>query len=260
MSSPEMRVIGAGLGRTGTKSLQAALNILGYTTYHFPPPEHAAHFAAMAMGRASREDTLAGVCAAGFDASCDQPMADLYREQAAMFPEARVVLTVRDAPEQWERSYRVLLEFIRVQERPFSLTYPTFIQWVPFFRDWKTMRGMMGMHLGLPPGALIRGWVDQPDGWLAKQYEKHNAQVMASIAPERMLVFNVKEGWGPLCAFLGKPVPDVPFPRVNETAEIRRARNVMVAVSYSWIPALALVGVVAWRAGKAAMAAVGGKK
>ena len=80
------------------------------------------------------------------------------------------------------------------------------------------------MHLGLPPGQLIRGWKEQPDpdAWLVAQYDKHVAQVKASVPPSKLLVFNVKEGWAPLCAFLGKPIPDAPYPCVNDTASFRR--------------------------------------
>ena len=133
------------------------------------------------------------------------------------------------------------MHFIEVQERPFSLTYPTFIQWIPFMRAWKRMRDCMGTHLGLPPGQLIRGWSSQPDpdAWLAAQYEAHNAQVKARVPDGRLLVFNVKEGWGPLCAFLGKEVPDEPFPFVNESADLKFAVKVMVVLSYAWLPAVA---------------------
>lgn len=100
------------------------------------------------------------------------------------------------------------------------------------------MRDCVGTHLGLPPGQLIRGWSKQPDPdkWLAEQYDAHNAQVIASVPPSQLLIFNVKEGWGPLCKFLGKDVPAEPFPNVNESADIRKAKRVMVGLSYAWIP------------------------
>ena len=177
----------------------------------------------------------------GFTATCDNPPADLYREQLKKYPGAKVVLTVRDSSDKWVASWKVLMDFIQVQERPFSLTYPTFIQWVPFMQAWKRMRGCIGTHLGLPPGELIRGWRQRPDSdaFLAAQYEAHIAHVKANVPPEKLLVFNVKEGWGPLCAFLGKEVPDEPFPNVNESKELARATRIMKAVSYAWLPAVA---------------------
>lgn len=245
-----IEVIGAGLGRTGTKSLQAALDKLGYKTYHFPLPAHAETWARYAEGEASSDEVLAMVARDGFTATCDNPPADLYAEQLRRYPDAKVVLTVRDNAAKWAASWRVLMDFVEVQERPFSLSYPTFIQWVPFMAAWKRLRNVIGVHLGLAPGQLIRGWRAQPDpdGWLAAQYEAHNAQVRASVPEERLLVFNVKEGWAPLCAFLGKEVPAEPFPNVNESAELRRASRTMVALSYGWLPAVAVLarGCLAW--------------
>ena len=255
--APGIEVIGAGMGRTGTKSLQAALDLLGYRTYHFPLPKHAETWARFADGDdgVSSEDVFAMIARDGFTATCDNPSADCYAQQLAQFPRAKVVLTVRDSGAKWAASWRVLMRFVAVQERPFSLAYPTFVQWVPFMRAWKRMRGLIGTHLGLAPGALVRGWAARPDAdaWLAAQYEAHNAQVRARVPPAQLLVFNVKEGWAPLCAFLGKVVPDVPFPHVNESAEIELATKLHVAVSYAWIPAvvaMAAVAVRAWR-GKA---------
>ena len=60
--------------------------------------------------------------------------------------------------------------------------------------------------------------------------------VQATVPPERLLVFNVKQGWAPLCEFLGKEVPDEPFPFVNETEDLNKARRVMVIVSHAWLP------------------------
>lgn len=235
-----IEVIGAGLGRTGTKSLQAALDKLGYRTYHFPLPSHAETWARFAEGEASIDEVMDMVVRGGYTATCDDPPADLYAAQLRKYPDAKVVLTVRDTAAKWAASWRVLVDFIEVQERPFSLRYPTFIQWIPFMRAWKRMRNVIGTHLGLPPGQLIRGWSAQsdPDVWLAAQYEAHNEQVRANVPPGKLLVFNVKEGWGPLCAFLGKGVPAEPFPFVNESADLERARRAMVVLSYAWLPAM----------------------
>jgi len=234
-----IRLIGAGLGRTGTKSLAAALDLLGYRTYHFPLPEHSAAWAAFAEGKGSAQEAITTAVDAEFDATCDQPMADVFKMQLAMFPNAKVVLTVRDNPMKWAQSWKVLMNFIEVQERPFSIFYPTFIQWLPFMRHWKRMRDIMGVpNMGLLPGQLIRGYKHEPEGWLETQYEVHNAEVQKCVPKDQLLVFNVKEGWGPLCTFLDKEIPDVPFPNVNESEELRRAALTMKVVSYGWIPFL----------------------
>ena len=87
---PGIAVIGAGLGRTGTKSLQAALDRLGYTTYHFPLPAHAETWARYAEGMASADECLEMVARDGFTATCDQPAADVYAEQLRKYPTAKV--------------------------------------------------------------------------------------------------------------------------------------------------------------------------
>ena len=241
ISKGSIEVVGAGLGRTGTKSLQAALDLLGYKTYHFVSPNHAEQWASLAQGTGTTsDDVLEMIAEEGFTATCDQPTADLYAEQLEKYPNAKVILTVRDQPEQWVRSWKVLMNFIQVQERPFSLFYPSFIQWIPFMQQWKSMRDLMGIHMGLAPGELIRGWRNKPDNWLTEQYHKHNAKVKATIPMEKLLIFNVKEGWVPLCHFLGKEIPSVPFPHVNETAEINRATAIMKILTYTWIPMLSV--------------------
>eukprot|EP00035_Acanthoeca_spectabilis_P021629 m.439239 g.439239 ORF g.439239 m.439239 type:complete len:258 (-) comp18359_c0_seq1:102-875(-) len=236
----QIEVIGAGLGRTGTMSFQAALNKLGYNTYHYPLPDHAEQFAQVADGHADAENAVRLVAECGFTATCDEPMADFFATQLRMFPKAKVVLTVRDSAESWVPSWKVLMRFIEVQERPFSLLYPSFIQWIPFMAAWKRMRNVMGTHLGLAPGELIRGWrsKESPDEWLASQYEAHSALVISTVPKDQLLVFNVKEGWAPLCAFLGKEVPTEPFPFVNESADLKMATTMMSVVTYTWIPAL----------------------
>ena len=105
-------------------------------------------------------------------------------------------------------------------------------------RAWRRMRDVIGTHLGLPQGQLVRGWSGQPnpDTWLAAQYEKHNEQGRRTVPPDQLLEFNVKQGWSPLCEFLGKDVPEEPFPNVNESADIEFASKVMVAISYAWLP------------------------
>lgn len=240
-----IKVIGAGLGRTGTKSLAAALDILGYRTYHFPLPEHSAAWAAYADGTGSVQEAIMMAVDAGYNATCDQPMADMFAEQMGMFPNAKVILTIRDSPEKWASSWKVLMEFIRVQERPFSLWkpfYPTFIQWIPFMQNWKQMRNIMGVHLGLSPGQLIREYDSEPKEWLENQYKAHNKMVQEHVPKNQLLVFNVKEGWGPICKFLGREIPEEPFPKVNESAELQRATIIMKVLSFGWLPFLAGVG------------------
>mmetsp|Transcript_8101 Transcript_8101/g.15030 ORF Transcript_8101/g.15030 Transcript_8101/m.15030 type:complete len:276 (-) Transcript_8101:100-927(-) len=243
---PALEVIGAGFGRTGTYSLKEALTILGYKPYHFVTPQHAELWAAHAEGRLDTEALLSTLlpllAEEGYTATLENPSADLYRELASRFPSSLVVLSVRDSGAKWEASWKLLFDTMQLTERPFSLLFPSFFQWIPLFRHLKTIRTRMGTQLGLAPGELTHGWRRKPDGWLATQYERHVEQVRNTIPADRLLVFNVKEGWEPLCKFLGKPVPKQAFPRstANDAKALRRLRLAFLGVTYAWIPAVAL--------------------
>lgn len=74
-----------------------------------------------------------------------------------------------------------------------------------------------------------------------EQYEAHIAKVKATIPAEQLLVFNVKDGWAPLCNFLGKPVPEFPFPSVNDSSSLEATKRVIMVAVYAWIPCLLLL-------------------
>ena len=194
-----LKVIGAGLGRTATFSLKFALEHLG-----FGPCHHMSEV--FADGRRQVPlwlDTVAGqpdwdATFAGFRSTTDYPACTYWRELAAHYPEAKVVLTVRD-PDSW---------FDSVSETIFS-------------------QGMMGSLEGSPVGAMMQGVIfDHFDGaitdraFMTDWFRRRNQAVIDLLPPERLLVFSAKDGWEPLCAFLGVPVPDGPFPRVNSRDEL----------------------------------------
>jgi len=198
-----LQVIGAGLGRTGTMTLKTALEQLGLGPCHhmievFANMATQAPFWRAAAGGAA-VDWDAGL--AGYNSSVDWPSAHFYKALAAHYPQAKVILSRRD-PERW---YDSMAETILK-----SMAMPVF----------DTVDGVE------PPMAFARMIViDQTlHGDLSKDnaiasFERHNAEVIASIAPERLLVFEAAHGWEPLCAFLGVQVPDIPFPRTNSREE-----------------------------------------
>lgn len=198
-----LQVIGAGLGRTGTMTLKTALEMLGFGPCHhmievFADVANQAPFwRAAAAGEAVDWD--AGL--AGFRASVDWPSAHFYRQLAAHYPDARVILSRRN-PESW---YASMSETILK-----AMTMPVFA--APDGGEAPMHFARMIIHDQTFGGDLSRENV-------IASFERHNAAVIAAIPPERLLVFEAVQGWQPLCAFLGVPVPDGDFPRTNSREE-----------------------------------------
>jgi len=246
-----IQVIGAGLGRTGTRSLMEALQILGYQPYHFVGPyKHLDLWVQVAAEQAAGDRTAAAdqlidaIVDDGYTAVMDNPSCDLYLDFLRRYPNAKVILTVRDTPARFEASWKTLMDVAFLTERPFSWRFPSFILWTPLFRSLKEIRPFMGStHLQLPRGALTHGWQNQPEGYLAEIYNRHNRHVQDHVNAKQLLVFNVKEGWEPLCRFLDCDIPAEPFPHaVNDTKFMKRLKRGFTVAVYSWIPIAVSVG------------------
>ncbi len=188
-----LAVIGAGFGRTGTESMKLALERLGLAPCHHMTevirnPEQVAFWRAAMKGE--RADWETGL--SGFRAAVDWPSSFFWRELSAHYADAKVLLTVRD-PESWYRSFAGTILPVASAGEPDSL----------------------GRQI------LARVFDDRADdpAHAMAVFERHNAAVRAAIPPERLLTYRVGDGWAPLCAFLGLPVPDTPFPRSNSTRE-----------------------------------------
>lgn len=217
-----MKVIGAGFGRTGTRSLKAALELLGFgPCYHMSSviaePYRVRQWLDVGEGRSRDWDTLF----AGFESALDWPASAYWRELAAHYPDAKVILTVRD-PGRWydsvsETIFRSALE----QRRPLPWRRRV-IRWlvarrVPDF----ALYPRMARATFIDP--VFDGRIDDRDHAIAV-FERHVAEVEAAIPAGRLLVYPAGEGWEPLCAFLGVPVPEEAYPQVNERAAFRRKR------------------------------------
>jgi hypothetical protein len=207
-----LRVIGVGLPRTGTSSLKVALEILGFGPCHhmcelFDKPDRSAQFIRAYNGHKVDFFELMK----GYGSTVDAPVTDFYKEIHQAYPNAKIVLTVRDNGEKWFESFEnsirpyfaddayylaiYLIEFLRLQ------CVVTRLLW----KKWTNKFGRVGP-------------------WL---HDQHNAQVINENKEGEVLVFNVKEGWPPLCKFLGVDIPkDIQFPRVNDTNDIKRLLTV----------------------------------
>jgi hypothetical protein len=204
-----LKIVGAGPGRTGTASLKVALEMLGLgRCYHMGEVmkdiSTMDHWIAAAKGAPDWERVFDGYAAA-----VDYPTAKFWRELAEYYPEAKIVLSVRD-PNTW---------FDSVHETIFS----------PRLREWVS-KGPFAEFSRLAVHGDLGDRIDDR-AFMADYFEKHVGAVKAAIPAERLLVYEVKQGWGPLCEFLGVREPDEPFPHVNSRAETRAIVEAMLASS-----------------------------
>jgi hypothetical protein len=237
-SEPEpLHVIGAGLGRTGTLTLNDALRRLNYTTMHMEQVMKEPLFWVDKFARAAEGDPaplVRGLASRGFNATLDFPACLLYRELMAAYPHARVVLTVRSSAQVWADSVMpTILEMgrILVEEVPF--------RWIAPARAARVARHVWSLS-DKPMRELTR-----ED--LIAMYDKHVAAVLAAVPPERLLVFDVREGWAPLCRFLHvRDCPTGALPRSNDTAQLLLLVRFLHAVTWLWplAPAAAMLGLV----------------
>ncbi|MGF1473745.1 MAG: sulfotransferase family protein [Rubrobacteraceae bacterium] len=231
-----MKVIGAGFGRTGTTSLKAALAELGFgpgysLTEAFENPEHIGSWEAARRGEPVDWEAFFE----GYEVAVDWPACSFYEELLEAFPAAPVILTVRD-PGPWYESTRATIYQIRkVTHGPWPV------------RAAFALAGMFAPGVtGIARLADRLVWEDTFDGrfgdreYAMEVYQSNNEAVRSRVPPERLLVFDVRDGWEPLCGFLGVGVPDRPFPRLNESREMRRRLLGLVVLSAA-APALAMV-------------------
>ena len=242
--SEGIQVICAGFGRTGTLSLTEALKRLGYEPYHFVDFKHHQAWAEVANGTRSVDEIIDLIVKDGYNATLENPTSDIYLPILEKYPNAKVILTVRDTPEAFVKSWKILFDTMVITEQRFSWNFPSFLGYIPLFYNLKETRQFMGTtHLGLARGDLTHGWRTHGDEWLAEQYKRHNQHIQDHVDAKQLLVFNVKEGWEPLCQFLGKEVPkDEPFPhaKVNNAEGLLKLRKQFNMIVYGWIPTLLL--------------------
>jgi hypothetical protein len=228
-----IKVIGAGLGRTGTLSLKAALEELGFgKCYHMTDvlahKEDARVWDAAARGKPVDWESLF----AGYQATVDWPGCSFYRELLRQYPDAKVILTVRD-PERWYDSAHQTIYYARH-------VFPAWSALVlPRMSDFRRMLDRIVWD-GTFQGRF------QDRSFAIEIFNQHNDQVRRDVPEDRLLVYEIREGWGPLCAFLGVPVPEgKPFPHLNDADEFRarigRGVRAMRIIGYAVLGLAALI-------------------
>jgi len=200
-----LKLIGAGFGRTGTMSMKGALELIGYgPCYHMieviENPGAADQWYRAACGETVDWDTVFK----GYVATVDWPACTFYRELADKYPDAKVLLTLRD-PERWYESCQNTI--FKVMHQDEAAVPPP-------------MQAQLRMVKKLVCDRTFGGDLDDRANAIAV-FNRHNEEVRKTIPAERLLVYEPGQGWEPLCAFLGVDVPAEPFPKVNTTEEFQ---------------------------------------
>lgn len=202
-----LAVIGAGLPRTGTLSMKVALEQIGFgPCYHMAEvmmaPWRHALWAKFFRGEAVDWEEVF----AGYKATVDAPGCVAWRELMARYPEAKVILTIRDV-ERWADSMLSTVLSAQHQEA---------IQQMPVAPMFEVMAPkLMAMNGVAPPPDAPPG--PPPREAIIAMFHNHRAAVEREVPAEKLLVFDVRQGWEPLCRFLGVKAPETPFPRMNES-------------------------------------------
>jgi len=208
-----MKVICSGYPKTGTKTMCAALRQLGYHVYDF---EEQFLFLGddlqKALDYGISPDKLREIFR-DVDAITDVPGCAIWEELAEAFPNAKIIHTERSSDEEWAES--MLNQMIAVFHHP----------WMTLFGQISSPTGRRANRIAnssfrvLMSRSPFNSWSRPPLNMTMEKlrYRQHNAYVRQAVSKDRLLVFDVKEGWNPLCKFLGIPVPSEPFPHKNKS-------------------------------------------
>ena len=197
----KLKVVGAGLPRTGTQSLQIALeHLLGGRCYHMREiPGHPFDLGdgwnrALAGDTSRLNQTLGG-----YVATVDWPASMFWHELSEANPDALILLSVRDSAETWWQSINeTILPVARKALAP----------------DWSEGRGLLDL---LERFAGTKDWDDQKTMMAA--YERHNAEVRQQAPAHQLLEWRASDGWEPICRATSLPIPQIPFPWTNRRSE-----------------------------------------
>jgi Sulfotransferase domain len=204
-----LRVVGAGLGRTGTHSLKLALEqLLGGPCYHMSELIEREDDTAVWARAVDGEEVDWNAFLSEFSATVDWPACAFWEPIAAAHPDAIVVLSMRESPEAWVASF----------ERTIAQALQNPVP--PDDEAWVERRRMV---LSMIESTFTPEWRDSDAAKAA--YIRHNDRVREGVPAERLVEYRAGDGWEPLCTALGVEIPEAPFPHTNTTADFRTSSN-----------------------------------
>ena len=216
-----LTIIGAGFGRTGTLSTQFALNELGFPCYHMKEvmkkvnKNHLDFWVEVSKAPKGSQHNWNEVFS-NYSATVDYPSSCVWQELAEAYPNAKIILTLHPkGPEAWYKSTIDTIYALEImwESKVFSFIIPV-------------MKKMSNMISNLIWNRFLKGTMDNKEEAI-KRYNEHIEEVKSHIPPDRLLIFSVDQGWKPLCEFLGKEVPKIDFPNVNDKAEMKKQIRLM---------------------------------
>ncbi len=198
-----LKVIGVGLGRTGSVSLKAALAQLGIAPCHHMT-EVLAHPGTADGWLAALEGAGAGVesLLSRYVATMDWPSLAFWRRTISAYPDAKVILTTRDVQSWFESIETTILRRLRASEA----------------LEWSSLGSQRQMALRAIRDVTFHGNIHDARH-VRETFLNHNEAVRRAVPKARLLEFSPGNGWEPLCRFLDRPVPKKPFPRTNGREE-----------------------------------------
>lgn len=206
-----LQVIGAGWGRTGTESLKKALEMLGYQKcYHmFELMKEGSRLKYWEELEASRTTDFEALFE-GYSAAVDFPAISYYKELMQKYPDAKVILTVRDPDRWYESASKTILK------RPPEFLFIA-LRFLSFFsKKLGTFPKVFAYAERTVHKEMLEGRLTDAS-FLKAKLQEWNEAVIRTVPADRLLVYEVRDGWEPLCNFLGKPIPGMPFPRANDS-------------------------------------------
>ena len=205
-----LQVIGTGQARTGTTSLKAALEQLGFgKCYHMwelmNNPDQLIYFEQAERGENINWDELF----TGYLSACDYPVIRYYKQMLKKYPDAKIIHTVRDADSWFKSCTETVFWAIKPS---FSRLFSMLIR-LPFSPTLRKRLRILKFNALMVHSTFGKDLKNKEK--VIDYYNKYNAEVLSNIPKEKLLVYNVKSGWEPLCNFLNVPIPSTPFPRSN---------------------------------------------